>query len=656
MVSAKSLLFAASVPSAVHAGGVNNIVMIEGKGNSCSEGYAKIGTDGVDGNLNKGGFGKDPFMCVKTGEARIYEIVVVARHSHMGSDTKCEDNGREDEAVWQQIGRDKGSNGDANQENNGPHLYICYRKKKKNDQEMPIMDIKLANHGDCNGGGWTQVSQNDESNGNLNQGNIGDDIFMCFKRQEAPKKQCQAQEIEGKWIKKYTVPTAPTEDEWIWGLEKSTSTTKSESWKESLEVKVSQKWTFLGQEGGIEITGSFAHDTSTSVTDTMTEHTENKFKVTWGADDVDKTLWQWQWGVSSTDCEQPSVESAAREYALTHGAYSPPCCIPGYQTDRYYTTCVIKDAMVKNGENRSAPAIPCKVQPAETTEAPEKPTTEKPTTETTTITTEEQTTTDQQSTTEEPTTTEKRTSTEEPTTEEPTTTAAACPGGSLESCVDWCPMDDPRLFNECTSSCLRRCDDEASTTTTPFSDCPGGSLDACVDACPMDDPNIAKICVGSCTRRCPSEDTTTRHPEPTTEQPDDDDDKTTTTLAPTPLPYPGDEACRTCQTMCAPCQACVDSQEGECLKCWKCWDWDDDELEEKDGKMHKHCDALDEDHDWDDDKVRCLARDVGRDIYGGDGRRRRSPVPHNTPVDCRACWNGPQATATSHANNTVLTV
>lgn len=127
-----------------------------------------------------------------------------------------------------------------------------------------------------------------------------------------------------------------------------------------------------------------------------------------------------------------------------------------------------------------------------------------------------------------------------------------------------------------------------------------------------------------------------------------------TTLAPSPPrpPYPGDQACRTCQTMCAPCQACVDSQVGECYKCWHCWDWDDDELDDDDDDMDEDCDALSQDHDWDDWEVRCLAFDApevsegdGRrrfakqvDAVGGDGRRRMSPLPSNI-VDCRACWD-----------------
>jgi len=67
------------------------------------------------------------------------------------------------------------------------------------------------------------------------------------------------------------------------------------------------------------------------------------------------------------------------------------------------------------------------------------------------------------------------------------------------------------------------------------------------------------------------------------------------------------------------------------------------------------CDALHNDHDWDDDEVRCLTSEMpsassgdGRRRFaslGGDGRRRMSPFPpSNTPVDCRACWGGPGPT------------
>merc|ERR1712216_664935 len=138
----------------------------------------------------------------------------------------------------------------------------------------------------------------------------------------------------------------------------------------------------------------------------------------------------------------------------------------------------------------------------------------------------------------------------------------------------------------------------------------------------------------------------------------------TTTMQPVttkPADYPGYKACRTCQTMCAPCQACQDSQEGKCYKCWHCWDYDDDELEDDDDDMDKDCDAMHKDHDWDADEVRCLTNEMpeqkdgdGRRRFArrlgavaGDGRRRTSsttPLPPDTPVDCRACWSPPAPT------------
>merc|ERR1712072_165514 len=83
-------------------------------------------------------------------------------------------------------------------------------------------------------------------------------------------------------------------------------------------------------------------------------------------------------------------------------------------------------------------------------------------------------------------------------------------------------------------------------------------------------------------------------------------------------PALSDEDCKVCNTLCSPCQSCGDSQEGECYKCWHCYNWDDDELEDND----EHCDALDQDHDWDNEEVRCL-----HDPHG-DGN----------VADCRACW------------------
>jgi hypothetical protein len=69
---------------------------------------------------------------------------------------------------------------------------------------------------------------------------------------------------------------------------------------------------------------------------------------------------------------------------------------------------------------------------------------------------------------------------------------------------------------------------------------------------------------------------------------------------------------------CAVCKECTDGPNGSfaygsCEKCWHCWAVEEDELEDDD----KECNALNEDHDWDDDEVQCLSTD------------------HQ---DCRACW------------------
>lgn len=175
-------------------------------------------------------------------------------------------------------------------------------------------------------------------------------------------------------------------------------------------------------------------------------------------------------------------------------------------------------------------------------------------------------------------------------------------------------MDESDIYEICVASCQRRCGSDTPDVEPDSEDDPVDPTDVTTQQ-PTSPPEDATTQAPT----IPPEDPATQAP---TSLPEDPTTLAPTTQAPTTSKPVDPERCHTCLTTCGPCQACTDGPEGSfifgsCEKCWHCWDMDDDELADDDDDMDKDCDALNKDHDWDDDEVRCLSKDQ---------------------QDCRACW------------------
>jgi hypothetical protein len=335
-----SLSRMAAILAAPACAAVVDLVVIEGEHSACPENFGKVHpNDGLNGDLNQGAGGQYIYLCVQTGvtDQPITDLTVVAEG---GSEGGCGDLGGD----WHRVQQAQGSNGDLNHGAGGKYIYLCYRKQAGRG---PILDLNL-NKGDC-GGGFFRAPTDKDSNGDLNQGAGGEYIYLCASR------GCSATSVEGKWVIHGGQIAGETSEDWTIGTHQSTSETKTEDWQHSVSVKVSQGWKFEGAQGGVEITGTISHETSTSYTSAWSEDDSHTYKVTYSAKDRGKQPWQFQFSPSDT-CGN-KVQSNAQTLAITEGAFRPPCCVPGFATDApAYKTCHSKETMVAGGA-----AYGCKV-------------------------------------------------------------------------------------------------------------------------------------------------------------------------------------------------------------------------------------------------------------------------------------------------------
>jgi len=155
--------------------------------------------------------------------------------------------------------------------------------------------------------------------------------------------------VKGSWVTHGGQIAATTSEKWTVGTHESTSKTSTDDWKHSVSVKVSQGWEFLGEGGSVEITGTVAHETSTSCSSVWSEVDSHTFDVQYLSDDLGKQPWQFQFSPSDT-CGN-TVTSNAQTLAITEGSFRPPCCAPGCATDApAYRTCHSQDSMISGGE------------------------------------------------------------------------------------------------------------------------------------------------------------------------------------------------------------------------------------------------------------------------------------------------------------------
>lgn len=313
---------------------VVDLVAIEGKHSACPENFNKVQHNGnLNGDLNQGAGGKYIWFCVRESatDKPITDLTVVAEG---GSEGGCGDLGK----YWHRVGQQQGSNGDLNHGSGGKYIYLCY---KKDPLRGPISALKL-NDGDCDSG-YYRAGTDKDSNGDLNQGAGGKYIYMCFKR------GCKATTVQGRWVVHGGQIAGETSEVWTVGTHQSFSETKTDDWKRSVTETIKDGWKFEGLEGGIEITGTWAHETSKSFTAAWSEDDSHKYTVKYTAQDRGKQPWQFQFSPRDS-CGNTAI-SVAQSLAITEGAWRLPCCVPGFASDApTYMVCHSKETMVYNGE------------------------------------------------------------------------------------------------------------------------------------------------------------------------------------------------------------------------------------------------------------------------------------------------------------------
>lgn len=204
----------------------------------------------------------------------------------------------------------------------------------------PLVDLATT-EGDC-ASGMYRVGSDKDSNGDFNQGAGGKYIFLCFQT------GCQATSVKGEWVPHGGQIVSVGSEKWSTGTSYEHSESKTEDWKESVSVKVSQDWTLFGNAGSVEITGTIAHDTSETYASSWSTTSSHSYEVDYTSDMIGKQAWQFQFSPSDSCGHTETGDVPAM--AITAGAFQPPCCVPGYATDApTYKVCHSADSMIYNG-------------------------------------------------------------------------------------------------------------------------------------------------------------------------------------------------------------------------------------------------------------------------------------------------------------------
>jgi len=304
----------------------------------CGEGWKFVSDCGNRNcDLNEGAGGKDIWLCVKKGsynDSPITDLLVAAFGS---SQNGC------GSSSWHRVAQEAGSNGDLNQGSGGKFIYLCYQKNPEKD---PLDKLALTGS-TCDDGMFT-VQKNGPSNGDLNQDADGDGkkIFLCASRAQ---RKCEATETAGKWEWDQKLPTH-TVIQYQWGSTKSSSSTKSEEWAESVSASVEAGFQYGVASGSVTVTGSLAKQAAQQDSDAWEKNEVETLTMTYAAEDAGKDIWQFQYQV--TDGCDNHVTSKTKHIAVKEGGLeSPPCCLPGYGTDHTYTKCTSQKARIPDQQN-----------------------------------------------------------------------------------------------------------------------------------------------------------------------------------------------------------------------------------------------------------------------------------------------------------------
>jgi hypothetical protein len=156
-------------------------------------------------------------------------------------------------------------------------------------------------------------------------------------------------DVIGQWTVHATIPGAVTET-WKHGTSKKHTESKSDEWSMSATRTVTRGFKFEEFSAESKIESSISRSISNSYSSEWGVNDEYDWTIQWSQSDIGKTAWQFQFAFTDT-CNHEET-TRAQEFAVTEGAFRPPCCLPGYATDApAYLTCVSKDYMIPNGDD-----------------------------------------------------------------------------------------------------------------------------------------------------------------------------------------------------------------------------------------------------------------------------------------------------------------
>lgn len=317
-------------------GALLDIYLINGEHAACPSQYYKVSTSGsLNGDFNQNAGGSYLYLCVKYGdpfgsETPIDRLEVVVG----GSGSNC--------GGWDSSPHDSASNGDFNQKAGGDYVYLCYTRGHSH-----LMEDLMMTDGDCPAP-YTRISHTGAGGGDFNRHAGGKYIFLC------QKPLCLAESVKGSWTSKYTISSQGSET-WRHGTSMTHGNSKTEEWSSSVTRTVNTGFELEGISASTEISSTIGHSTSNTYSQEWTTNDEHAFTVTWGPNAVGLNAWQFIF--APYDSCGYTEQSKTQQYALTEGAWRPPCCLPGYATDApSYSKCHSADVMIPDGGQHCAVA------------------------------------------------------------------------------------------------------------------------------------------------------------------------------------------------------------------------------------------------------------------------------------------------------------
>merc|ERR1739845_18305 len=191
-----------------------------------------------------------------------------------------------------------------------------------------------------------RVTMLGDSNGDFNQGAGGEFRYGCVRR------ACIVQKVKGEWVRRQVI-AVPGSLTYTVGTTAKHKETRTSEWAMSAKIAI---------EAGVEIKDTASYSTKYSVelsrkisnaySQEFAKTTQVKRTYEFPQQSVGKQLWQFVFYASDT-CRHSEITDVD-EFALTAGAFEPPCCIPGWATDApTYRFCKNQESMIKGLEGKA---------------------------------------------------------------------------------------------------------------------------------------------------------------------------------------------------------------------------------------------------------------------------------------------------------------